>query len=1383
MKLIVKYIIIVFLGVAPGLLFAQNINLQKSESEYSEDISYSDEELRHKLDKAKELLPSDWGQITTQEQSSNIAKYNSKGELIVNKVPGMPGWSQREVDNLRNSIHDFKLHIENMEIALGMRSGEISLDFNAPPKKFEPDYTLDTLMLVRSTSALLPVLGDYIGQAITRKIDFTDIISFDDVLMNRRGVSQGIFDALCHYESIKNIRQKMYDYKYFPSNYAEDVQNYINQHGLIYNDIFNKTQQIQSKATPSGYYEHYILPVGATWLPSWDAVLAHMNWEYEDDSYLDHATGLPFRFYERLNYSTNTSVRVSTNGYVTFYQQGGGAVDGTDWTNDAITSTINPDGALFGFWDDLVISDSDPETNLTDAIFVNTSGAAPNREFTCEFWVVTGYNQAEDTQDDYTFQIKIFEADGSIEYHYPVNGATYNGYYIWYQFNPNIVDATVGIEDYTGANGDCGPNCSNSISNKPNNNHRWVPIDLGHHTNPEIVSCGNTYSRRNDYYHLENQVSNYTCSGWNESGPEYWFSISMPYGSILDVDQVSSGCDLDYFLTTVPGSSSCYDGNYGSTGFTAEINSTDNYYVSVDGYNGNHCEFTIDFNCVYRPTSLTASDNNICEGTSVNLNVSGGGGAGAEIRWFTGSCEGTLLSAYNGQSSISVSPSSTTTYYAAYFFNGAYTSCVSTTINVTPNPPNDDCADATNIGSLPYNSGVMNNICATTDVPAGIGCGTFGKNVWFEVTGTGNLMGASTVNPGTDFDTELHIFSGSCDSLTEITCNDDAVGLQSTATWCSNSGTTYYISVGYYYNISSGGEGNYELTVIDYPVSSPTGISASPSAICNGGNTVLSASPGNNGNQIYWYTGSCGGSFIGSGNSLTVSPTSTTTYYARTYNSACGNFSSSCASVTVIVNPSPTADAGANETICIGGSVTIGGSPTGSGSSSPYSYSWSPSTGLSSTSASNPTASPSSTTTYTVVVTDNNGCTASDNVTVTVNPTPTADAGSNASICNGENVSIGGSPTASGGSGPYNYSWSPSTGLSSTSASNPTASPSSTTTYTVVVTDNNGCTASDNVTVTVIPQETPTFNQLGPYCVGDAPGALPSISTNGISGTWSPATISTASDGNTTYTFTPDAGECAVSTTMDVTVNPIPDPSITPQADLCENDAAVALVAADVGGTWSGTGVSGNSFDPSVAGAGDFVVTYDITVGTCSDSDNITIHVDAMPDASITPAGPYCVSDAAVILTAADAGGTWSGTGITNATTGEFDPSVADAGSHVITYDITNGVCTDTDNITIDVVDIPDASITPQADLCENDAAVALVAVDAGGTWSGTGVSGTSFDPSSAGPGDHVITYDITVGTCSDSDNITIHVDAMPDATITPAGPYCVSDAAVILTA
>jgi hypothetical protein len=65
-------------------------------------------------------------------------------------------------------------------------------------------------------------------------------------------------------------------------------------------------------------------------------------------------------------------------------------------------------------------------------------------------------------------------------------------------------------------------------------------------------------------------------------------------------------------------------------------------------------------------------------------------------------------------------------------------------------------------------------------------------------------------------------------------------------------------------------------------------------------------------------------------------------------------------------------------------------------------------------------------------------------------------------------VTIGGSPTATGGVSPYTYSWSPSAGLNNATIANPDASPNATTTYTVTVTDANGCTDTNTVTLTVL---------------------------------------------------------------------------------------------------------------------------------------------------------------------------------------------------------------------------------------------------------------------------------------------------------------------------
>ncbi|MEM7392388.1 MAG: hypothetical protein AAF492_08560 [Verrucomicrobiota bacterium] len=167
----------------------------------------------------------------------------------------------------------------------------------------------------------------------------------------------------------------------------------------------------------------------------------------------------------------------------------------------------------------------------------------------------------------------------------------------------------------------------------------------------------------------------------------------------------------------------------------------------------------------------------------------------------------------------------------------------------------------------------------------------------------------------------------------------------------------------------------------------------------------------------------------------------------------------------------PVADGGSNQTVCVGESVQIGGSPTASGGNGgPYTISWHPPNGLNDPGASNPVATVTNTKVYQVVVTAG-GISATDNVTVTVNPLPIVDAGVDQDILITESVQIGGSPTATG-SPPFSFSWSPAGDLSSATTSNPTASPNNTTVFEVTVTDANGCVNTDSVTVVVMDVKT-----------------------------------------------------------------------------------------------------------------------------------------------------------------------------------------------------------------------------------------------------------------------------------------------------------------------
>ena len=179
--------------------------------------------------------------------------------------------------------------------------------------------------------------------------------------------------------------------------------------------------------------------------------------------------------------------------------------------------------------------------------------------------------------------------------------------------------------------------------------------------------------------------------------------------------------------------------------------------------------------------------------------------------------------------------------------------------------------------------------------------------------------------------------------------------------------------------------------------------------------------------------------------------------------------------------------------------ATIGGNPTANYGVTPYTYHWSPSASLNSATISNPCASPTVTTTYTVTVTDHLGCTATDNVTVTVNPKPTVTvtASPSSTICTGFGTIL----TASGAT---SYSWSPSTGLSATTGTSVTASPTTTTTYTVTGTDNNGCTNTSSITVTVA-SPPPAFTISGNFdnCATTCQYTISPFTTTNTTWTWS----------------------------------------------------------------------------------------------------------------------------------------------------------------------------------------------------------------------------------------------------------------------------------------
>lgn len=153
---------------------------------------------------------------------------------------------------------------------------------------------------------------------------------------------------------------------------------------------------------------------------------------------------------------------------------------------------------------------------------------------------------------------------------------------------------------------------------------------------------------------------------------------------------------------------------------------------------------------------------------------------------------------------------------------------------------------------------------------------------------------------------------------------------------------------------------------------------------------------------------------------------------------------------------------------------------------------------------------------------------------------------------------------------------------------------------------------------------------------------------------------------------------------VDLVINPLPTVTQQPFVDVCDGGGVVNLVGASpAGGTYSGTGVAGVTFDPAVAGLGSTNITYMYTDGNgCTNSVVEPVLVIASPIVTMTPLPDVCVYDAIFTLTGGSpAGGVYAGTGVT---ANVFDPSTATGGTHTITYTFTdvNG-CTEQASETI----------------------------------------------------------------------------------------------------
>ena len=588
--------------------------------------------------------------------------------------------------------------------------------------------------------------------------------------------------------------------------------------------------------------------------------------------------------------------------------------------------------------------------------------------------------------------------------------------------------------------------------------------------------------------------------------------------------------------------------------------------------------------------------------------------------------------------------------------------------------------------------------------------------------------------------------------------------------------------------------------------------SASPTAICNGGSTNLSANPsGGSGTVTYSWTSNPAG-YTSTDADPTVSPTVDTWYILE----AQDDISPSKDSVLISIIADPIIAYAVDTTYgCFGSNAEAIVNITGL---APFSYTYN---GII-TNANNNTdtvlITAGADATYKLTsVTDANGCTATsdfDSIVVSAWALPLAVASADATICFGDSTEISIDLT---GMAPWTFDVFDGTNTmnvaSATSPFTVFADPDSTVKYTIVsVTDGHSCNTTaniDSITVFVNQLATATVSDNDTMCFGDSVqlainfnGAAPY--TFDVTDGTNPMSFTSASDifnvyvgpdAATTYTLTSigDANGCVANNLTEATevfVNPLPTaPTFTGlAADYCEDAAVVTLVGAPTGGLFSGSGITASDFDPSTAASGANDIEYRIT--DANGCENFVINsttINTLPSITISGlASAYCVDAPAATLTATPTGtgGVWSGA--VNASV-EFEASVSGVGNHTVYYEFTdaNG-CVNMDSAITLVNALPVVAVTTLADVCFDEPNfMPIGATPVGGTWTGAGVMSNYFNAATAGAGSHYLTYTFTdANGCINLDSTTQVVNALPVLTVTGfASNYCDNDDADTLIA
>jgi PKD repeat protein len=507
-------------------------------------------------------------------------------------------------------------------------------------------------------------------------------------------------------------------------------------------------------------------------------------------------------------------------------------------------------------------------------------------------------------------------------------------------------------------------------------------------------------------------------------------------------------------------------------------------------------------------------------------------------------------------------------------------------------------------------------------------------------------------------------------------------------------------------------------------------------------------------------------------------------------------------SQTITLPAPPTASVSSVSGACGSVTVTPNAFVTTGGVATTYNWTFTNGTPASFVGANPPAVIFNSSGSISLTVTNSCG-TATSSTAISVYPIPTVNAGLDDTICSGLSTTL--TAGAANGTPSYSYTWTPTGTLTNPFSSSTSASPNSTTTYTVNVSDANGCTATDNVVVTV--NTSPVINVVGApnsICVG---GGNIVITASGASAySWSPSTGLNQTTGasvtatptvTTTYTVQGSSGSgCGGVGTFVANVYPNPTITVTPNpVTICigNSSSLTANSALATSFTWTpATGLSATNSQTVNASPIDNT-TYTV-VGTtsngCSGSATAVVNVTSLPNITATALPTTICNGQSTTLTGNGAsGGTYTWTPVTGLSISTGTPITANP-TTTTTYTVVGslgGNCTGSATVVVTVNPLPNVQVNPMVDnICIGESA----------TFTASGANSYSWSPSTSltpTTGANVtstvitsITYTVT-GTgangCTANATASVIVNPKPILTINPNAPAVCANQSVPITA